>query len=114
MMPDIEARSGEPEPVSLASWPKVAIIILNWNGWQDTIECLKSVYQINYANYAVVLIDNGSTDDSVEQIIEWSNYRFSVKVESTSFNQNAGYVQVIVNSEAGPGRCSVVRRGTPS
>ena len=43
-----------------ADFPKVAIIILNWNGLQDTIECLDSVQKITYPNYTVVVIDNGS------------------------------------------------------
>jgi glycosyltransferase involved in cell wall biosynthesis len=47
---------------------KVAIIILNWNGWKDTIECLESVFRIDYPNYQVIVVDNGSTDDSVEKI----------------------------------------------
>jgi hypothetical protein len=46
----------------------VAIIILNWNGWEDTIECLKSLYKINYQNYHVILVDNGSEDESIEKI----------------------------------------------
>jgi len=44
--------------------PKVSIIILNWNGWKDTIECLESLYQITYPNYDVIVVDNGSEDDS--------------------------------------------------
>jgi len=47
------------------TWPKVAIIVLNWNGWRDTIECLESLQQITYPNYQVIVVDNGSTDDSV-------------------------------------------------
>jgi len=47
---------------------KVSIIILNWNGWLDTIECLESLYQISYSNYEVILIDNGSKDGSLEEI----------------------------------------------
>ena len=54
-------------------WPKVAIIILNWNGWKDTIECLESVFRNTYPNYQVVVVDNGSTDDSVERIKNWAN-----------------------------------------
>lgn len=34
--------------------PKVAIIILNWNGWKDIIECLESLYQITYPNYDAI------------------------------------------------------------
>lgn len=49
----------------------VAIIILNYNGWRDTINCLKSVYALEYENYHVILIDNGSTDHSIEKISEW-------------------------------------------
>jgi GT2 family glycosyltransferase len=48
--------------------PKVFIILLNWNGWKDTIECLKSLKRIDYPNYQIVLIDNGSTDESVFQL----------------------------------------------
>lgn len=48
--------------------PEVALIILNWNGWEDTIECLESLYQNKYPNYHVVLVDNHSMDDSLERI----------------------------------------------
>lgn len=48
--------------------PRVSIIILNWNGWEDTIECLESVYQITYPNYDVIVVDNGSKDDSLQKI----------------------------------------------
>ena len=46
--------------------PKVTIIILNWNGKEDTIECLESLKHITYPNYKILLVDNGSTDGSVE------------------------------------------------
>jgi glycosyltransferase involved in cell wall biosynthesis len=52
------------------NWPKVAIIVLNWNGWKDTIECLESLQRITYPNYQIIVVDNASTDDSVERITE--------------------------------------------
>jgi len=55
-----------------ATLGKVAIIILNWNGWKDTIECLESVFRTDYPNYQVIVVDNGSTDDSVEKIKKWA------------------------------------------
>jgi GT2 family glycosyltransferase len=58
---------------------KVSIIILNWNGWKDTIECLESVYQINYANYNVVVVDNGSEDKSIDMIRKYATGKFDVK-----------------------------------
>jgi hypothetical protein len=51
--------------------PQVSIIILNWNGWEDTLECLESLYAIDYENYNVIVVDNGSQDDSLEKIREY-------------------------------------------
>ena len=45
--------------------PKVAIILLNWNEYQDTIECVLSLKDMEYDNYEILIIDNGSTNDSV-------------------------------------------------
>lgn len=53
-------------------YPKVAVVILNWNGWKDTIECLESFSQINYSNYEVIVVDNNSEDDSILKIKEYS------------------------------------------
>ena len=52
--------------------PKVYILILNYNGWSDTIECLESVFRNSYLNYQVVVIDNGSPNGSMEKIKNWS------------------------------------------
>lgn len=48
--------------------PKVYIIILNWNGKADTLECLKSLRSTDYDNYTTLVVDNGSQDDSVAAI----------------------------------------------
>jgi len=44
--------------------PTVIIILLNWNGWQDTIECVESCRKLTYPNFRILIVDNGSTDDS--------------------------------------------------
>jgi GT2 family glycosyltransferase len=46
--------------------PKVAIIILNWNGLADTIECLESLKNVTYANFSIVVVDNGSKGPDAE------------------------------------------------
>jgi GT2 family glycosyltransferase len=55
-------------PIQLNSNPQVACIILNWNRWQDTIECIAALKQSTYACLTVVVVDNGSSNDSVPRI----------------------------------------------
>lgn len=47
-----------------------AIIILNWNGWQDTIDCLESLQRCN-GDFCVVIADNGSSDISREKLEDY-------------------------------------------
>lgn len=44
--------------------PSVAIIVINWNAYADTADCLNSLKQIDYKNFKVVLVDNFSSDNS--------------------------------------------------
>jgi GT2 family glycosyltransferase len=50
--------------------PKVAIIVLNWNGKKDTLACLESLEKLTYPNFETILVDNGSTDASCAAIRE--------------------------------------------
>jgi len=76
-------------------WPKVAIIILNWNGWRDTIECLESLQQITYPNYQIIVVDNGSTDDSVEKIKAWARGEIPVESKFLKYDPSTKPVQWI-------------------
>jgi len=58
--------------------PSVCILVLNWNGWQDTIECLESVFRLDYPSYHVIVCDNGSEDGSLEYIKAWAEGRLDV------------------------------------
>lgn len=48
--------------------PKVGIVIVNWNNFDDTSECLQSIFQFEYKNILIVIVDNGSTDDSLQRL----------------------------------------------
>ena len=50
---------------------RVAIVLLNWRGWRDTVACLQSLAQLTHDSFAVFVIDNDSGDDSVAQIAAW-------------------------------------------
>lgn len=54
------------------SAPAVLVLILNWNGWQDTLECLQSLQASTYVGAQVAVLDNGSSDGSLEQIAGWA------------------------------------------
>ena len=48
--------------------PKIAVVILNWNGKHFLEQFLPSVLSSTYSNFELIVVDNGSTDDSVEYI----------------------------------------------
>ena len=61
----------------------VGILVLNYNGWRYTLECLESLGHLRYRDFWVILVDNGSTDDSVDQLRAWA--RGEVAVHSPFF-----------------------------
>ncbi len=50
----------------------VYIVILNTNGWRDTLECLESVFRLDHPRFRAVVCDNGSPDGSMEKICAWA------------------------------------------
>lgn len=49
-------------------YPKVFIVVLNWNNYDDTKECIESLEKITYPNYEIIIIDNSSKDGSTQKI----------------------------------------------
>lgn len=62
--------------------PSVFVIVLNWNGWRDTLECLESVYRLDYPNYRVLVVDNGSEDGSLDHMCSWAEGREEVWLDT--------------------------------
>ena len=60
---------------------RAAVLILNYNSWRDTLECLESVFRSDYPIETIVVCDNGSTDGSVERILDWVDGRVDVCLE---------------------------------
>jgi GT2 family glycosyltransferase len=48
----------------------VYVLLLNWNNWKDTNECLASLRALDYEGWKAIVLDNGSTDGSVQRIRE--------------------------------------------
>ena len=66
--------------------PLVYIIVLNWNGWQDTLNCVESCRALQWPNFRIVVVDNGSTDGS-EEILR----RHLADVEILQSGANLGF-----------------------
>lgn len=63
--------------------PKVFIIVLNWNQWHLTEDCLQSLYNIDYDNYKVVVVDNNSKPEE-KNLIKNSPLRdFFILIENS-------------------------------
>jgi GT2 family glycosyltransferase len=69
--------------------PKVSIVILNWNGLEDTIECLESLKKVTYPSYEVILVDNGSQGDDVEVLRE----RYGDYIHIVQNEKNYGFAK---------------------
>jgi len=67
--------------------PKVCILTLNWNGLEDTIECLESLRKITYPNYGVIVVDNGSEGNDAQVLED----RFGDYIHLIKLDQNYGY-----------------------
>lgn len=82
------------QPLLEERLPGVAIVILNWNGWRDTIECLESLQKITYPIFQVVVVDNGSTDGSPERITAWARGEVSVQSRFLDYDASSKPVHV--------------------
>jgi len=68
---------------------KVSIIILNWNGLENTTQCLESLKKTIYPNYEVIVVDNGSTHDDAQVLKE----RFSDYIHLIENDRNYGFAE---------------------
>jgi len=80
----------------MTEYPKVSIVMLNWNGIADTIECIESLKKITYPQYEIIVIDNASSGNDVELLSE--QYRNQITVIAN--DQNYGF----------PGGCNIGMR----
>jgi GT2 family glycosyltransferase len=81
--------------------PRVHIIVLNWNSWSETSTCLSSLERLTYENKKVIVVDNGSTDDSASRIHErfpWAEVVFTGKNLGFPRGCNVGIRRVLEES----------------
>lgn len=70
------------------------IIILNWNSYKDTIECLESLRKNDYQDYKIILIDNASSNESVVELKKYiSSLDDSKKIQLVANPENSGFAK---------------------
>ena len=69
--------------------PKIYVVVLNWNGYNETRECLNSLSSIKYSNYRIVVVDNGSDDDSYLKLSK----EFGEKIDFVRNEKNLGFAE---------------------
>lgn len=69
----------------------VSVVILNWNGWVDTIECLKTLEKVvlSHISLQILIVDNASTNDSIKEIDSY--IRNKPQISLIKNNTNLGF-----------------------
>ncbi len=68
--------------------PLVSIIIVNWNGQAVLNDCLRSLKNVTYPHYELIIVDNGSTDNSKSLIEKYQN---RLHITLLMNNKNVGF-----------------------
>ena len=77
----------------------LAITVLTWNDWENTIKCLESIYQSTFSNFDVILVNNNSDKIHLDKIYEWSKNKINIVDEEIDFNPNKNIEIIEVNKD---------------
>jgi GT2 family glycosyltransferase len=77
-------------PSSSSASPSVAVVVLTWNGRDLTLDCLRSLAAVKTANLRVLVVDNGSTDDTVAAVRAQGDPRVTVLENGANLGFAAG------------------------
>lgn len=70
------------------------IVVLNYNGWQETLSCIDAVLKQSYKNFHILLIDNGSKDESIEKLVAFENNKKITYIKEPVNHGFAGGVNI--------------------
>lgn len=62
---------------------KIGVVVLNYNGWQDTLACAESILASKLQPASLLLVDNCSANDSLDKIRSWAAGHLNFKLEET-------------------------------
>lgn len=67
----------------------ITIVLVNWRGYHDTIECLESLMRLSGPSFNIVVVDNESSDSGVETLIRWAHGEQHVDTTSLAWRRTA-------------------------
>lgn len=70
--------------------PTAYVVILNWNGKEDTVQCVRSILAQRGCDVKIIIVDNGSTDDSVSAFEEEWGHKVTIIDHPTNVGFAAG------------------------
>ncbi len=71
--------------------PLVCSVVLTWNNFEDTDECLRSLAKQTHANHRILVVDNGSTDGSPQRLRELWSSTATFLLSETNLGCGGGY-----------------------
>lgn len=95
--------------------PLVSIVIITWNRREEIIETIKIVNSQAYRNFELIVVDNGSEDDTVESIKDLYpgvklvvlDSNIGVAARNAGVRAAQGEIIFFLDSDAGPGRATI-------
>ena len=83
------------------TWPKVTVVIVNWNGEQFLERCLTALMAQTVKPYEIILVDNASSDGSIELVKQFPDVRLLAQDQNTGFarGNNLAIAAASVKSE---------------
>ena len=75
------------EKLSGTDLPPVAIVVLNYRSWKETLECLESLQTMDYPDYTLIVVDNASGDESLEKIKQWAEGKIQVESQYVEYHR---------------------------
>lgn len=92
--------------------PTVHILIINWNGAADTLDCLESLRRLRYSRTSIVVIDNGSIDDSPAQIGAWMRREYGGEFSEIFLQEDLGSIESFSPGDVGATNSRVLIRSS--
>jgi len=81
--------------MSIMEYPKVSIVVLNWNGAHYLQRTIASLAELDYRNKEIIVVDNGSNDESIVLLNKFSEVRVITNPKNFGYSRgkNTGVAQ---------------------